>query len=71
MFLTPAVISAEGVAELPEDAIRYGAWINTFVNLVIVGFVMFMIVKAYNKMKKPVVEEARCSCWTISRRIIS
>lgn len=36
-----------------ENAIRYGAWINTLVNLVIVGFVMFLIVKAYNKTKKP------------------
>lgn len=31
--------------------IAYGAWINTIVNLIIVGFVMFIIVKAYNKMK--------------------
>ncbi len=37
-----------------ENAIRWGAWINTIVNLIIVGFVMFMIVKAYNKTKKPV-----------------
>ena len=35
-----------------ENAIRYGAWINTIVNLIIVGFVMFMIVKAYNKTQK-------------------
>ena len=34
--------------------IAYGAWINTLVNLVIVGFVMFVIIKAYTKMKKPV-----------------
>lgn len=33
--------------------IAYGAWINTIVNLLIVGFVMFLIVKAYNKTKKP------------------
>ncbi len=32
--------------------IAYGNWINTIINLIIVGFVMFMIVKAYNKMKK-------------------
>ena len=37
-----------------ENAIRWGAWVNTIVNLIIVGFVMFMIVKAYNKTKKPV-----------------
>lgn len=36
-----------------ENAIRYGAWINSLVNLVIVGFVLFMIIKAYNKIRKP------------------
>ena len=30
----------------------YGKWINALINLVIVGFVLFMIVKAMNKMKK-------------------
>ncbi len=33
--------------------IAYGAWINTIVNLLIVGFVMFLLVKAYNKTKAP------------------
>ncbi len=48
---------ASGVAGedgyVAENAIRYGAWINTLVNLVIVGLVMFLLVKAYNKTKKP------------------
>jgi len=56
--LTPAVAAADGVAAVPEVAVRYGAWINTLVNLVIVGFVMFMVVKAYNKTKKPAPEAA-------------
>ena len=34
--------------------IAYGVWINTIINLLIVGFVMFLLVKAYNKTKKPV-----------------
>jgi len=34
-----------------ENAVRYGAWINSIINLVIVGFVMFMMIKSYNKMK--------------------
>ncbi|MGB0885459.1 MAG: large conductance mechanosensitive channel protein MscL [Chitinophagales bacterium] len=34
--------------------IAYGVFINTIVNLLIVGLVMFIIVKAYNKTKKPV-----------------
>lgn len=36
-----------------ENAIRWGSWVNTIVNLIIVGFVMFLLVKAYNKTKKP------------------
>ncbi len=35
------------------NAIRYGAWINTIINLLIVGFVMFLLVRAYNKTKAP------------------
>ncbi|NNF36994.1 MAG: large conductance mechanosensitive channel protein MscL [Saprospiraceae bacterium] len=32
--------------------VAYGRWINTIVNLITVGFVMFLIVKAYNNSKK-------------------
>lgn len=56
IVLQAAVAESEGVAAMPEVAIRWGAWVNTLVNLVIVGLVMFMIIKAYNKMKKPVEE---------------
>lgn len=54
IILTEAIAASEGVEAVSEVAIRYGAWINSIVNLVIVGFVMFMIIKAYGKMKKPV-----------------
>lgn len=54
IILTEATLNAEGVVTIPENAIMYGAWINTIVNLIIVGLVMFLIVKAYNKTKKPV-----------------
>ena len=50
--LSEAVVDAEGVVVTAENAILYGAWINTLINLVIVGFVLFMIVRAYNKTKK-------------------
>lgn len=44
----------EGTADyVAENAIRWGKWVNTLVNLLIVGFVMFIIVKAYNKVKTP------------------
>lgn len=50
--LSEAVIATDGTVTTPENAIRYGAWINAIINLIIVGFVLFMIVKAYNKTKK-------------------
>lgn len=60
VVLDEAVIAADGTVEKPENAIRYGAWINAIINLITVGLVLFAIVKAYNKTKKPepVVEEA-------------
>lgn len=50
-------VMVDGAVSIPENAIMYGNWINAIINLIIVGFVLFMIVKAYNKTKKPVVEE--------------
>lgn len=56
VILSPA-IGVEGQdGYKPENAVMYGAWINKIVNLVIVGFVLFLIVKAYNKARKPVDE---------------
>ena len=49
------VKDAEGnvtTAAVAETAVSYGKWINSLINLVIVGFVLFMIVRAYNKTKK-------------------
>ncbi|MEX0275031.1 MAG: large conductance mechanosensitive channel protein MscL [Flavobacteriaceae bacterium] len=51
--LDEAVVAADGTIEKPENAIRWGAWVNTIINLLIVGWVMFMIVKAYNRTRKP------------------
>ncbi|MCG2459281.1 large conductance mechanosensitive channel protein MscL [Flavobacteriaceae bacterium F89] len=53
IVLSQAVIAADGTVTKPESAIRYGAWINSIVNLIIVGFVLFLIVKSYNKVRKP------------------
>ena len=52
IVLDEAVSGADGKIIKPENAIMYGKWINSIVNLLIVGFVMFLIVKAYNKTKK-------------------
>ena len=47
-------LTLEAAKEAGGAVISYGAWVNTIINLVIVGLVMFLIVKAYNKTKKPV-----------------
>jgi large conductance mechanosensitive channel len=52
IILDQTVMAADGTIETPENAILYGEWINGIINLVIVGFVLFMIVKSYNKTKK-------------------
>ncbi|SHI72553.1 large conductance mechanosensitive channel protein MscL [Algibacter luteus] len=56
IVLDEAIVNAEGAITTPENAIMWGSWVNTIVNLIIVGLVMFLIVKAYNKTKKPVEE---------------
>ena len=37
--------------EAGAAVIAYGKWINSIINLIIVGFVLFMIVKSYNKVR--------------------
>ena len=50
--LSEAVKDAAGKVTSPENAIMYGAWIDTIINLLIVGLVMFMMIRSYNKIKK-------------------
>jgi len=58
IVLDEAVVDAAGVVTSPENAVMWGSWVNTIINLIIVGFIMFLIVKAYNKTKAPAEEEA-------------
>lgn len=37
--------------EAGAAVIAYGKWINSIINLLIVGFVLFMIVKSYNRVR--------------------
>lgn len=55
--LDPAVLNADGTVSKEANVIRYGQWINTIINLIVVGFVMFLMVKGYNKTKKAADEE--------------
>lgn len=45
--------SADGtVAAVPEVAIKYGTFVTDVITFLVVAFVVFMIIKAINKMKK-------------------
>ncbi len=58
IVLDEAVLDAAGAVTTPENAIMWGSWVNTIINLIIVGFIMFLLVKAYNKTKAPEPEAA-------------
>ena len=47
----------DGTVVMQEATIRYGAFINEIIAFVIIGFVMFMLVRAYNRATKPAEEE--------------
>jgi large conductance mechanosensitive channel len=42
---------------LGNGVIKYGAFLNTVINFLIVALVMFYVIKAYNSMKKPTAAE--------------
>ena len=50
--LSPAVVDAARKVVTPESAIKYGTFIGNVINFLIVAFVMFMIIKGMNKLKK-------------------
>ena len=61
IVLSQAVVDGSGKITAPENAILYGHWIDTIINLIIVGFILFLIVKGYSAVKnkkKKEVEEA-------------
>jgi large conductance mechanosensitive channel len=51
---TDAVMDGENVLTpaIVEVSIRYGAFVNTVLDFVIVAFAIFMVIKAFNRMKK-------------------
>ncbi len=49
--LKEASVSAEGVTSAAVQ-MRYGAFMNTVIDFLIVAFTIFMVVKALNSMKK-------------------
>lgn len=50
--LSPASVDAAG-KQLAEVAIRYGAFIQTMIDFLLIALVIFLILKAYNRVRKP------------------
>lgn len=48
----------EALDKAGAPAIKYGMFINDMISFVILGFVVFMFIKTYNKLKEPKAQEA-------------
>lgn len=51
--LAEPVLAADGTVITEGAAIRYGAFIQTVINFIIIAFVVFLVVRAYNKSQTP------------------
>jgi large conductance mechanosensitive channel len=51
--VSPAGVDAAG-AEIAEVAIAYGAFIQTIIDFLLIALVIFLFLRAYNRMRKPV-----------------
>ena len=51
VVLQAAEIGVDGVEVAPEVAIRWGAWVNKVIDFLIVGFILFMVIRTYNKLQ--------------------
>jgi len=45
--------SMEALDKAGAPAIKYGLFINDIISFIILGFVVFMFIKAYNRLKEP------------------
>jgi large conductance mechanosensitive channel len=50
--LSPATVDAAG-KDVAEVAIRYGAFIQTVIDFLLIALVIFLVLKAYNRVRKP------------------
>jgi large conductance mechanosensitive channel len=60
LLLNPALKAAkvDELAKLSINGIKYGLFLSTVINFLVIAFVMFMIVKAANRMKREEAVEA-------------
>ncbi len=54
--LSPAQFDAAGKEIAAEVAIKYGAFLQTVIDFLLIAFVIFLFLKAYNRMRAPAAE---------------
>jgi len=52
IVLKPETVDAAG-KKVAEVAVRYGAFIQTLIDFVVIALVIFLVLKAYNRLRKP------------------
>ena len=54
LLLAPALKAAglDDIAELSWNGVKYGNFVATVLKFIVIAFVLFLVVKAYNRMKK-------------------
>ena len=51
--ITPAQLDAAGKQVAAEVAFKYGAVLQTVIDFVLIAFVIFLVLKAYNRLRAP------------------
>ena len=51
--VTPAQVDAAGKQIAAEVAFRYGAVLQTLIDFLLIAFVIFLVLKAYNRLRTP------------------
>lgn len=56
LLLNPALEAAklENISELMWNGVKYGNFLSAIISFLIIAIVLFMVIKAVNKMQKPV-----------------
>ncbi len=55
VILHPAQLDAAGKEIAPALLLKYGAFLQSLIDFLVVAFVIFMFLKAYNRMRAPAV----------------
>jgi large conductance mechanosensitive channel len=55
VVLKPETVDAVG-KKVAEVAVQYGMFIQTIIDFLIIAFVIFMVLKAYNRVRRPAAE---------------